>query len=61
MKYLQIRDDINNILYIVSDYSRYHSNMTIFFCFKKKNNINALKTKIQYCPINITTLKLKHK
>ena len=30
MKYLQIRDDINNILYIVSDYSRYHSNMKIF-------------------------------
>ena len=59
MKCLQIRDDINNILYIVSDYSRYHSNMTIFFFFKK-NNINALKHKIPYCPIDITTLKLKY-
>ena len=36
MKYLQIRDDINNILYIVSDYSRYHSKMTIFFVLKKE-------------------------
>ena len=59
MKCLQIRDYINNILYIVSDNSRYHSNMTIFL-FKKKKNINALKHKILYCPTYITTLKLKH-
>ena len=36
MKCLQIRDDFNDILYIVSDNSRYHSNMTIFFVLKKE-------------------------
>ena len=60
MKCLQIRDDFNNILYIVSDNSRYHSNMTNLFIYFKKNNINALKHKIPYCPIDITTSKLKH-
>ena len=60
MKCLWIRDDINNILYIYLVIIQDIIQIWQFFFFFKKNNINTLKHKILYCPIDVTTLKLKH-